>query len=238
MCYNQDMKNNYSINNANIILDLLKKDYPKAGCALNYDTKFHLLIAVALSAQTTDVSVNKITPILWNKYPDSKALSEANQKDVEEIIKSIGLYKNKSKNIIGISKALQKRLNSLDEIERKKYQDSIDNKDGVPDEFSELLKLPGVGRKTANVVLAEAFGFQKIAVDTHVLRVSNRIGLADNDDPYKTELDLMNTIPENRWTEAHHLLIWHGRNCCKARKPECHLCSIRRYCLFANKKND
>ncbi len=119
------MKSNYSINNANTVLDLLKKDYPKAGCALNYDTKFHLLIAVALSAQTTDVSVNKITPILWNKYPDSKALSEANQKDVEEIIKSIGLYKNKSKNIIGISKALQKRLNNLDDIERKKYEDPL-----------------------------------------------------------------------------------------------------------------
>lgn len=225
------MENYFSRKKVNEILDALRAEYPEAGCALNYDNKFHLLIAVVLSAQTTDVSVNKVTPDLWKKFPDSKSLSEASQQDVEHIIKSIGLYKNKSKNIIGIAKALQDRLSEIDEFQKLEYLKSPDNKDGVPGTYEELIKLPGVGRKTANVVLAEAFGKQKIAVDTHVFRVSNRIGLTNAEDVLKTEIQLMEILPENRWTEAHHLIIWHGRRCCKARKPNCDDCPIRELCL-------
>lgn len=232
------MKNNFTEEEINTILNLLEREYPNAGCALNYKTKFQLLIAVTLSAQTTDVSVNKITPSLFERYPGSKQLSNARQNDVENIIKSIGLYRNKSKNIIGISKALQNRLSSMDESLRDEYLSSKDNKDGVPGEYNELLKLPGVGRKTANVVLSEGFGKQKIAVDTHVLRVSNRIGLANSDDTYKTEVQLMNIIPESRWTEAHHLLIFHGRNLCKARNPSCTSCPIINYCKYNRKNSD
>lgn len=222
----------------NTVLDILEKDYPLAGCALKYQTKFQLLIAVTLSAQTTDLSVNNVTPNLWKAYPDSISLARANQEDVESIIKSIGLYRNKSKNIIGIAKALQQRLSVIDDAERNRYLHSHDNKDGVPDTFEELIKLPGVGRKTANVVLAEAFGEQKIAVDTHVLRVSNRIGLASAKDTYGTEMDLMKAIPKSRWTKAHHLLIWHGRNFCKARNPDCDLCSVRDYCNYHTEISD
>lgn len=232
------MKNNFTEEEINTILNLLEREYPNAGCALNYKTKFQLLIAVTLSAQTTDVSVNKITPSLFERYPGAKQLSKARQNDVENIIKSIGLYRNKSKNIIGISKALQNRLSSMDESLRDEYLSSKDNKDGVPGDYDELLKLPGVGRKTANVVLSEGFGKQKIAVDTHVLRVSNRIGLANSDDTYKTEVQLMNTIPESRWTETHHLLIFHGRNLCKARNPSCVSCPIINYCKYNRKNSD
>lgn len=226
------MNKNFTAYEVNKILDLLNKEYPKAGCALNYETKFQLLIAVALSAQTTDISVNKITPGLFIKYPDSATLGSARQDDVENIIKSIGLYRNKSKNIIGISKALQDRLCRMDESKRNDYMNSSDNKDGVPDDYNELIKLPGVGRKTANVVLSEGFNQQKIAVDTHVQRVSNRIGLAKSNDTYKTELQLMKIIPEKMWTKAHHLLIFHGRNLCKARKPDCDKCPIIDYCKY------
>lgn len=232
LCYNTHMKKYFDRGKINKILDALKNAYPEAGCALNYDTKFHLLIAVVLSAQTTDVSVNKVTLDLWKKFPDARALSKANQEEVENLIKRIGLYKNKSKNIIGIARALQDRLNEMDEVKRNSYLDSEDNKDGVPDTYDELIKLPGVGRKTANVVLAEAFGEERIAVDTHVFRVSNRIGLTEADDVLKTEMQLMDILPEDRWTEAHHLIIWHGRNCCKARKPECESCPVAGLCLY------
>lgn len=232
------MKKNFTSKEVNTILELLEKEYPNAGCALKYDTKFQLLIAVVLSAQTTDISVNKITPKLWKLYPDSRSLGDAKQSDVEKIIKSIGLYRNKSKNIIGISKALQERLLAMDKSLKIGYINSSDNKDGVPEEFDELIKLPGVGRKTANVVLSEGFNKQTIAVDTHVQRVSNRIGLARSTDTYKTETQLMTNIPENMWTKAHHLLIFHGRNICKARKPDCNKCPIINYCKFYNKNND
>src|SRR6056297_1631354 len=188
------------LNEIELILDLLKLEYPKAKCALDFNDKFQLLIAVALSAQTTDESVNKITPVLFEKYPDAKALAEANQEEVEEIIKSIGLYKNKSRNIIEIAKSIVNDYLGL-----------------IPRNYEELIKLKGVGRKTANVVLSVGFGSQAIAVDTHVFRVSNRVGLANAKDPLATEEDLMSKIPKERWTETHHSLIFHGRNCCTAR---------------------
>lgn len=196
------------------MLDLLLQAYPEAGCALEHVDTFELLVAVVLSAQTTDVSVNKVTPQLFAKYPDAKALAEADQEDVIELIRTIGMYKTKSKNIIKLAQALCRDHGGI-----------------VPEDYDALVALPGVGRKTANVVLAEGFGHQKIAVDTHVFRVSNRIGLADEKDVLKTEYALMDILPEDRWTQAHHLLIWHGRRCCSARKPRCEDCPISGLCL-------
>lgn len=207
-------KNLISEENSYIVIEELEKLYPEAGCALDYDSIFHLVLAVALSAQTTDVSVNKITPVLFEKYPNAGDLANAKLGDVESIIKTIGLYKNKSKNIINLSKALVERFNGE-----------------VPGNFDDLVSLPGVGRKTANVVLSEGFGEQRIAVDTHVFRVANRIGLVHETTPEKTEEALMNRIPHDKWTRMHHLLIFHGRNLCNARKPECTKCPLNCICI-------
>ena len=195
------------------ILDLLRQRYPQAGCALDHGSNFELLIAVVLSAQTTDVSVNKVAPGLFARYPDAQSLAKADQEDVIECIRTIGMYKTKSKNIIRLAQELCEKHGGQ-----------------VPEDYDALVALPGVGRKTANVVLAEGFGHQKIAVDTHVFRLANRIGFADEKDVLKTELALMDILPENRWTEAHHCLIFHGRNCCTARKPECVECPIASLC--------
>ena len=197
----------------NEILDLLEKEYPDAECALDYDSVFHLLLAVVLSAQTTDVSVNKVTPELFKKYETPKQLAQADEKEVAEIIRTIGMYRTKSKNIINLAKMLVEKYDGI-----------------VPESDEELVKLPGVGRKTANVVMAVGFGHQRIAVDTHVFRVSNRIGLVNESDVLKTELALMKTIPENRWTKTHHNLIFHGRRCCTARNPKCDECVIKDLC--------
>ena len=199
----------------NTILDILEKTYPDAGCALEHIDIFELLICVVLSAQTTDKSVNKVTPALFAEYPDASALSQADPDDVAEYIRSIGMYRTKSKNIVNLSKAL------------------VANYDGkVPDDYDSLVSLPGVGRKTANVVLSVGFGHQRLAVDTHVFRVANRIGFVCEKDVLKTELALMEVIPENRWTRTHHSLIFHGRNCCDARKPKCTECPINQYCKY------
>ncbi|MBP0978397.1 MAG: endonuclease III, partial [Oscillospiraceae bacterium] len=164
------------------IINDLDRMHPQASCALDFGSVFHLLIAVVLSAQTTDVSVNKATPALFEKYPDAYALAEADQEDVMGYIKTIGMYRQKSRNIINLSR------------------DIITRFDGeVPDNMEDLISLPGVGRKTANVVLSEGFGQQRIAVDTHVFRVSNRIGLADAKDVTETEEQLMQTIPGDLW---------------------------------------
>ena len=199
----------------NTILDILEQTYPDAGCALEHIDIFELLICVVLSAQTTDKSVNKVTPALFAKYPDAESLSQADPEDVAEYIRSIGMYRTKSKNIVNLSKAL------------------VANYDGkVPDDYDSLVSLPGVGRKTANVVLSVGFGHQRLAVDTHVFRVANRIGFVCEKDVLKTELALMEVIPENRWTRTHHSLIFHGRNCCDARKPKCTECPINQYCKY------
>lgn len=196
------------------VLDALESMHPEAMCALDHGSDFELLIAVVLSAQTTDVSVNRVTPGLFRKYPTPQALAEADQADVIDTIKTIGLYKTKSANII---KLAQKLVSDHDGI--------------VPDTFEELVKLPGVGRKTANVVMAEAFGKPAIAVDTHVFRVANRIGLTDAKDVNATEDQLKNRLPEDMWIRAHHLLIFHGRKVCHARKPDCDNCKIKEICL-------
>lgn len=195
------------------ILDILEETYPDAECALEHMDVFQLIVAVALSAQTTDKSVNQVTPALFAAYPDAFALSAADPEEVSEYIKRIGMYKTKSKNIVNMAKTL------------------VEKYDGqVPDDYDKLVELPGVGRKTANVVLSVGFGHQRIAVDTHVFRVANRIGFACEKDVLKTELALMENIPQERWSRTHHSLIFHGRNCCAARKPNCENCSISSLC--------
>lgn len=199
------------------ILDILEQTYPEADCALEHGNLFELIVCVVLSAQTTDKSVNKVTPALFAAYPDAASLAQADPEDVAQYIKSIGMYRTKSKNIVNLAKALTDKYNG-----------------NVPDDYDSLIALPGVGRKTANVVLSVGFGQQRLAVDTHVFRVANRIGLVQEKDVLKTELALMNTIPENRWTKTHHSLIFHGRNCCDARKPKCSECPIKQYCRYCS----
>lgn len=201
----------------NTILDILEKTYPDAECALQHENVFQLLIAVALSAQTTDKSVNQVTPALFDRYPSPAALAAADPDEVAEYIKRIGMYKTKSKNIVGIARALENDFGGQ-----------------VPDDYEALVSLPGVGRKTANVVLSVGFGQQRIAVDTHVFRVANRIGLTNEKDVLKTELALMQRIPQERWSRTHHSLIFHGRQCCEARKPKCDLCPLVEYCDYVS----
>lgn len=198
------------------ILDGLRSEYPDAECALNHRNLYELIVAVALSAQTTDKSVNEATPALFKKYPTPKKLAKAKPEEVETYIRRIGMYKTKSKNIIGLAEALEEKHGGE-----------------VPNDYDALVDLPGVGRKTANVVLSVGFGEQRIAVDTHVFRVSNRIGLVSEKDVLKTEEGLMRAIPHDRWSEAHHSLIFHGRNCCHARKPNCEGCCIEKLCAKA-----
>lgn len=202
------------------VLDILEKTYPEAECALHHKNVFQLIVAVALSAQTTDKSVNVVTPSLFERYPDAEALAAADVEEVSEYIKRIGMYKTKAKNIVGMAQKL------------------VSDYDGqVPEDYDALVSLPGVGRKTANVVLSVGFGHQRIAVDTHVFRVANRIGLVHEKDVLKTELSLMERIPEERWSRTHHSLIFHGRQCCDARKPKCDDCPINTLCEYINGEN-
>ena len=202
------------------VLDILEKTYPEAECALHHKNVFQLIVAVALSAQTTDKSVNVVTPSLIERYPDAEALAAADVEEVSEYIKRIGMYKTKAKNIVGMAQKL------------------VSDYDGqVPEDYDALVSLPGVGRKTANVVLSVGFGHQRIAVDTHVFRVANRIGLVHEKDVLKTELSLMERIPEERWSRTHHSLIYHGRQCCDARKPKCDDCPINMLCEYINGEN-
>ena len=195
------------------VIDVLEETYPDAKCALDYGTLYQLLVSVILSAQTTDVSVNKATPALFAAAPDAQSMVKLSEEELQDYIRSIGLYKNKSRSVLAMSRML---------LEKHGGQ--------VPGTFEELTALPGVGRKTANVVLAEGFGQQQIAVDTHVFRLANRIGLTDAKDVLKTELGLQQAIPHDRWTLAHHALIFHGRSCCHARGPECGRCPINDIC--------
>ena len=202
----------------NEILDRLEMQYPDAECALHHENVFQLIVAVALSAQTTDKSVNQVTPALFRKYPDPASLAAADVSEVEACLKRIGMYRTKAKNIIGMAKVLTAEYDGQ-----------------VPEDYDALVSLPGVGRKTANVVLSVGFGEQRIAVDTHVFRVANRIGLVHEKDVLKTELALMNRIPQERWSRTHHSLIFHGRQCCDARKPDCEHCAVSEFCEYINK---
>lgn len=201
----------------NELLDKLEEMYPDADCALKHQSVFQLLIAVVLSAQTTDKSVNIVTEELFKRYPDAHAMAQASENELQDLIKRIGMYKTKSKNVSALCKVLVSEHNGQ-----------------VPEDYDKLIALPGVGRKTANVVLSVGFGHQRIAVDTHVFRVSNRIGLVYEKDVLKTELALMKIIPEERWSRAHHSLIFHGRYCCDARKPKCEDCAISAFCKTFN----
>ncbi len=201
------------------VLDILNSLYPKAETELNHSNTFELLIATILSAQCTDVRVNKITEDLFKKYKKPEDYLELTQEELGELIRSCGFYKNKSKHILGTCKIL------VEEYGGK-----------VPDTREELMKLPGVGRKTANVVLSNAFSVDAIAVDTHVFRVSNRIGLANSDNVLETEKDLMKNIDKKLWSKAHHWLILHGRRICKARRPLCEDCPLTDYCLYYKNK--
>jgi len=200
-----------------IILDILKETYPDVKCALNYETPYELLIATILSAQCTDVRVNIITAKLFKEYNTPNKMIELTEEELGEKIKSCGLYRNKSKNIIAATAMLISEFNSE-----------------VPGTMDKLLKLPGVGRKTANVVLANAFDVPAIAVDTHVFRVSNRLGIAKGKTPDEVEHGLMKAVPKDMWGYAHHLLIAHGRNLCAARKPKCEECPLAPYCEAFN----
>lgn len=202
------------------VLDILDKTYPEAECALHHQNVFQLIVAVALSAQTTDKSVNMVTPALFERYPDAHALAEADVSQVSEYIKRIGMYKTKANNIVGMAQKLVSEYGGQ-----------------IPEDYDALVSLPGVGRKTANVVLSVGFGQQRIAVDTHVFRVANRIGLVHEKDVLKTELALMEQIPEERWSRTHHSLIFHGRQCCDARKPKCDDCPINTFCEYINGEN-
>ena len=196
------------------IIENLNRLYSDAHCELNHKDSFELLIAVVLSAQTTDVSVNRVTPALFEKYPDAISLSEASEEDVMRLIHSIGLYKNKSRNIINLAKELVKRFDGE-----------------VPSKREELESLPGVGRKTANVVLSNCFDYPAFAVDTHVSRVSKRLMIARKDDDVLTiEKKLMKFFPRNCWSRLHHQFIFFGRYKCKAKNPECTDCPFRVSC--------
>ncbi len=198
-----------------ILLEEMGRLYPAPECALEFGSLFQLLIAVILSAQTTDKQVNVVTKDLFRDYPDAASLAAADPEAVEEIIRRIGMYKTKAKNIIAASRILVEEYGGE-----------------VPEDFDRLVKLPGVGRKTANVVLAVGCGVPAIPVDTHVFRVANRIGIVEEKDVLKTELALMEQLPKDSWIDMHHALIWHGRRVCKARKPECDTCSIADICRY------
>ena len=195
----------------------LARTYPDAHCALDHRNAFELLVATILSAQCTDKRVNMVTPALFARYPDARALAAAQQPDVEELIRSAGFFRTKATNIIAMSNAL---------VDRHGGQ--------VPREMEALVALPGVGRKTANVVLGNAFDQNEgIVVDTHVARLSNRLGLVAQDDPVKIEDALIPLFPRHDWTMLSHLLIEHGRQICDARKPRCGDCPVRELCPSA-----
>lgn len=201
------------------ILELLANDYPDAACSLDFKNPLELLVATILSAQCTDVRVNIVTKDLFKKYKKAKDFADANIEELEQDIRSTGFYKNKAKSI-------------------KSCCADIVLKHGgkVPGTLDELVELRGVGRKTANVVLGNSFGVPGITVDTHVGRITQRLGLTKNEDPVKIEFDLMELFPENRWTSASHQIILHGRAICVSRKPKCDECSLMKYCDFGQKQ--
>jgi len=197
------------------ILKLLEKHYYGAKTELKYHNPFQLLIATILSAQCTDKQVNKVTPALFAKYKKPEDFVNLTPEQLGEEIKSCGFYKTKSKNIIETCRILTEKYGGQ-----------------VPRDLDSLQQLPGVGRKTANVVASNAFGIDAIAVDTHVFRVSNRLGLAKANSVEETERQLMKNIPKEKWSAAHHWLINHGRKICNARKPKCDECFLNSYCIF------
>lgn len=195
------------------VVRALEGQYPEARCELDFTSPFELLVATVLSAQCTDQKVNEVTPGLFARYPNAEALASSDVADVEEAIRPTGFFRQKAATLQGIARNLCDRFGGE-----------------VPAVLEDLVALPGVGRKTANVVLGEAFGIPGIAVDTHVLRVARRLGWTTETDPVKVERDLMALIPEARWTRVSQLVIWHGRRRCHARKPACGACTLATWC--------
>ena len=204
--------------NAKKIVSILLKKYPSPNVALNFKNPMELLVSTILSAQCTDSRVNLVTPALFKKYKTAAEFAQADLKELEEEIKSTGFYRNKAKSIKNCCKMLSEEYSSV-----------------VPSTLEELVRLPGVGRKTANVILGAAFGKQAIAVDTHVLRVSNRLGLAHSKNPDKVETELNKQIEQSKWTKFNHALILHGRETCVARSPRCGSCVLYEECEWPSK---
>lgn len=199
------------------IINLLKIEYPNVKCALIYEKPHELLIATRLSAQCTDKRVNLVTPALFSRFPTVEAFANAKVSEIEEYIKSCGLYKTKAKDISEMCKILHEKYNGT-----------------VPDTIEELIKLPGVGRKTANLICGDLYGKPALVCDTHVIRLTNRLGLTDSKDAVKVEKQLAEIVPPEEGLMLCHRLVWHGRLVCNARKPECGSCRIKQLCSYGN----
>ncbi len=201
------------------ILAKLDEAYPNATCELKHENAFQLLVSTILSAQCTDVRVNRVAETLYKKYPDAKAFAYATPSELEQDIRPTGFFRNKTKSVMGASKAILEKFGGQ-----------------VPRTMEEILTLPGVARKTGNVVLGTAYGIASgVVVDTHVLRLSNRLDLSRNEGPKKVEQDLMKIIPQGKWIQFSHQLIWHGRRVCHARKPKCLECNMESLCYAKDK---
>ena|SRR6516225_4981454 len=201
------------------ILEKLEQAYPDATCELKHANPFQLLISTILSAQCTDVRVNQVTETLYQKYPNAKAFAYANPSELEQEIRPTGFFRNKTKSVMGASKAIVEKFGGE-----------------VPRTMEEILTLPGVARKTGNVVLGTAYGIVSgVVVDTHVQRLTNRLELTKNQDPKKIEQDLMRVIPQKKWIRFSHQLIWHGRRVCVARNPKCSVCNLEGLCRSKDK---
>ncbi len=200
------------------ILDILERTYPEAKAALVFSNPYEMLVATILSAQCTDKQVNKVTPAVFSRWPDAAAMADAQVEELYPLVKSCG-FKTKANNIIAACRIIREKHGGA-----------------VPQTLEELTALPGVGRKTANVVLSNAFGIPAFAVDTHVFRVSNRMGLCKADTVEETERQMTKLIPREKWGQAHHWLIYHGRQLCKAQRPLCSECPVRELCPYAKKQ--
>ncbi len=200
------------------IIKILSQEIPDSTVALKFSNPLELLVATILSAQCTDIKVNQVTLVLFKKYRSARDYAESNLAKLEEEIRPTGFYRNKAKSLQKCCQELVKRFGGE-----------------VPKTLEDLVTLPGVGRKTANVILGNAFGIPGVVVDTHVRRVSQRIGLTKNDDPVKIEFDLMEIVPKEEWTHFSNLLVWHGRKTCVARKPLCGICPVRKWCDYGSK---
>ena len=199
---------------AGLIFHALEREYPEATTALSHTTPFELAVATILSAQCTDERVNMVTPGLFRTFPDARSLAHANQEELETLIHSTGFFRNKAKNLIGMARVVM-----------------VEHEGELPRTLAELTQLPGIGRKTANVILGNAFGIDEgVVVDTHVKRLSVRMGFSKEKTPERIERDLMETFPKEQWTGLSHLLIFHGRQVCPARKPRCAECVVARLC--------
>ncbi|MFA9423024.1 MAG: endonuclease III [Sedimentibacter sp.] len=204
---------------ASKVYELLLEAYPNAKCGLIYETPFQLLVSTILSAQATDKSVNKVTEEMYKQYPDLDSFMTLSQNELEYKVKKIGLYKNKAKNIYNMCRELNEKFHGK-----------------VPKNMEELMTLSGVGRKTASVVLVEAFHIPAFPVDTHVFRITRRIGLSNGSTPDKVSDDMMKKLPKYKWHLMHHLLITHGRETCAAQNPKCDQCTVNKICNFSKQK--